>query len=143
MSDEDEAQAARYQLANEGVYGSEPWSHFRIRATGLILTGSGSEHLSRAAEEGVSHMGLVSIEPPNDDLTEDEAQRHLDRHIAVDSQILLHQVAEAVLRIYFEHVDDEPCPWLATVRKRNWRVFEDRCATRYCCAPWTRRSTPT
>jgi hypothetical protein len=54
---------------------------------------------------GTAHFGPQ--DPPPRDARE--------RHIRMESVMIAHRASEALLRLFFAHVEHEECPWLAGV----------------------------
>lgn len=120
-SAEDDVSQERIAGLNERFYSGDPAAYFRTRilATRALLPVDGA--LSDSAK---TLAQAARLDEPG-----------LARHVAIESQLILHHVAEAVLRMYIGHGDDPDCPWLRIASETNFRSLKDRVAAWKSRAP--------
>ena len=63
------------------------------------------------AENGVS-FGAVHLQPPVERISEREFRNDVDFFVAPELQILLHHIAEVLLRVYLAHEGRPQSPWV-------------------------------
>lgn len=104
-------------LINAEFYRSDPAAHFGQRLSRLLnepgtedvdmeLIGEVAKRLGRPVE----HIRNQGQESP--------------WFLAVELELLLHHLAETLLRLYFGHLDQPPCPWLAISSLRTPGQFK-------------------
>lgn len=62
-------------------------------------------------EDGLT-FGPVHLEPPVEGVAEGEFRDDVDFFVASEVQILLHHIAEVLLRLYLSHEGRPECPWV-------------------------------
>ena len=123
MSEEDEdVTAARYQQLNERFYTADPADYFRTRLSTLALVAGRPGDLLDLLKEGVEY-GRIWAKADSD---EEVDAAGVDRYVTIESQILLHHVAEALIRLFFAHVDSPPCPWFELSAETDFGGFKRR-----------------
>lgn len=50
----------------------------------------------------------------------------VERYVQIESQVLLHHAAEALIRLFIAHRASSPCPWLDIAGEKNFATFKDR-----------------
>jgi hypothetical protein len=97
-----------FHSLNERFYRLAPYEYLDARLQSLILTVSddAQDELGRLLARGVSYKNVKATGEPASRTT-------LDSYAAVESTVLLHHAAEALLRLYIAHSHRERCPWLA------------------------------
>lgn len=121
MSSEDSATGEIAEL-NERFYEAEPADYFHIRLLSLLVLGARPEAVMDVLKSEVTYDGIVA--QVSDD-TEIEPSS-LRQYVAMESQVLLHHAAEAVLRLFLGHRDDVACPWLEIAADRDFARFKSR-----------------
>ena len=53
-----------------------------------------------------------------------DSSTEISRYAAIESTVLLHHTAEALLRLYLGHAQANPCPWLAVSSLRSFAKFK-------------------
>jgi hypothetical protein len=69
-------------------------------------------------------IGKAKMSRLGEDATMDQEERR--DYVSAESTVLLHHAAEALVRLYLAHADDEPCPWLEVARLRRPGEFKSR-----------------
>lgn len=95
---------------NAEFYDSSPWTYFEQRLAHLMLVASDHARYRAAFAEPlrldgveltVSHRDTGDVPTPEQSFT------------AIEAEVLLHHIAETLLRFVHGHADEEaPCPWL-------------------------------
>lgn len=108
---------------NRQFYSSNPAEYFRRRLYMLAIYAGASDDVVRLLSEGISYEKIrVQVNLPNS-TAEDKAE--YQSFLITEAEVLLHHAAEALLRLYFAHVDEPPCPWLECARSRVPSEFKD------------------
>jgi hypothetical protein len=101
MSEEDEdVTAARFQQLNKRFYTADPADYFRTRLSTLMLVAGRPGDLLGLLKEGVEYGRIRSQADTNAEV--DAAG--IDRYVTVESQVLLHHVAEALIRLFLAQI---------------------------------------
>jgi len=114
--------AARYQQLNEQFYAAEPSEYFRTRLLTLLLLAGRTDDLLGLLREGVEHAGVTAKVDADAEI--DAAS--MARYVAVESQVLLHSAAEALIRLLLAHAGSPPCPWFEVSSETSFRRFKKR-----------------
>lgn len=123
ISQEEERSAARsYQELNHRLYSSDPADYFRRRLQSVRREVQHVE-AARATPFDEVRRGTEASGPG---AASDHELR--DRYVAIESLVLLHQVAETVVRWHLAHVSPSPCPWLELSAERHSARFNRRVA---------------
>ena len=109
---------------NGHFYSGTPSAYFRTRLNLLVLAAGRPDELAGMLAEGVRYEGLLAKITPGD--KGDGDQRNHTAFLVTESQMLLHHVSEALLRLFLGHADLSPCPWLECASLTSFRVFRDR-----------------
>lgn len=105
-----------FAALNQAFYRAEPAEYLELRLWALASTISGEGEL----EVGFGGFKIGRSAPPTD--------AQLGRYAALESTVLLHHAAEAMLRLYLAHSNRNPCPWLELARLRSFSEFKRRIA---------------
>ena len=123
MSETDEdVTAARYQQLNERFYNADPADYFRIRLSTLLLVAGRTGDLLGLLQEGVEYGRIRAA--ADADAEVDAAS--VARYVAMESQVLLHHAAEALIRLFLAHAGSPPCPWFVLSAETNFSRFKKR-----------------
>lgn len=121
-SNEDgESTAATLKRLNENFYGADPADYFNVRWLALMAFGAKPAQALSLFSEGLTlehiHFQLtdVTIDPNG-----------VRDYVTVESQVLLHQVSETLLRLFLAHRDRPPCPWLELAGELSFPAFKKR-----------------
>lgn len=104
---------ARY--LNRMFYEQDPGHYIHLRLMNLIALGSDPEEFAARFDGSGLSYGRVHVAATGQDFITD-----VDAYLAVESQLLLHHAAEAVIRSFLAHSSDSPCPWLEISRRENF-----------------------
>jgi hypothetical protein len=123
MSEADEdITAARFQQLNERFYTADPADYFRIRLSTLVLVAGRAGDLLGLLKEGVEY-GRIQAKADTD--AEVDAA-DIARYVTIESQVLLHHAAEALIRLFLAHVGNPPCPWFELSAETDFGNFKRR-----------------
>jgi hypothetical protein len=111
----------KYERLNRQFYVADPDSYFQARSLMLLVLGGRPSDVLGLLSEGVMFGHLKSI---GDFGIADE--NGLQQYVAIESQVLLHQAAETLLRLYLGHLDRPPCPWLEIASERQPGTFKTK-----------------
>lgn len=110
------------QDLNQFFYRARPHEYFHHRLFNLILLLTKEEEIAKVAADGLNY-GLVTVEPA---LSYD-GQREpspLWAFATCESQVLIHHIAEVLLRLFLAHRGDPPCPALELAYLRLPKEFK-------------------
>lgn len=72
-------------------------------------------------------MGVFKLAGPEDvqlDSLDKDQREDQQAFVTLETEVLLHHVAETLLRLYLAHENSPPCPWIAVSRERSPRRFK-------------------
>ncbi len=126
MSDDDEI-----RWLNRKFYENSPATYFRDRLQMLILRAAHPNVIDDAighdTKWGQLQLRAESYKGDSGDVAaEKEAAR--SRFLVAESQVLLHHVGEALLRMYLAHERHPLCPWMEIVAYKNQKLFREQVA---------------
>lgn len=116
--EDDSLAPENFAALNESFYQSAPDDHFARKAYQLLYTAAKPDELDEAARHGGIEFDGLRLQPNPEGLWQDS-----DAHaqfLAVESEVLLHHLGEALLRMYLGHEALPPCPWLEIARLRSF-----------------------
>lgn len=102
----------QFDSLNQTFYRGAPHEYIEQRLNSLILIVSESPHVAEAFSTGLG-FGSLTV---RGEFVHDP--RESNDYAAIESVVLLHHAAEALLRLYFAHRDSSECPWLEVARLR-------------------------
>jgi hypothetical protein len=109
---------------NMQFYATNPASYFKRRLHLLLIAAGASDTVQELLTEGVRYEGIISmLEPPEDT---DAEERERQAFLTTEAEVLLHHASEALLRLYFAHVERPQCPWLECARLRSFTKFNQQ-----------------
>jgi hypothetical protein len=105
---------------NRDFYEHSPSQYLRTRITLLIAFGDARAPVHQAVSEGVRawDMSAKLDATPDDDET--------DGYAVVESLSIMYLAAEALLRLYFSHVDEDSCPPLQLSSLTSYTKFKHK-----------------
>jgi hypothetical protein len=105
---------------NAVFYTADPAEFIKMRVKMLSLVGSPDVFLGPAfaVDRRIGSMVVGGSEVP----TSDERQRYL----RTEAVTVVHHASEAVLRLFFAHVDHPECPWLGMSSSLSPRDFKEQ-----------------
>lgn len=112
---------ANYPGLNQLFYGMSPHGYLRMRLRSLYLWLGNPDGMNDLLRAGVKFddMSISRSEDPDE---EDDDERQ--RSAVIECEVLLHHVAETLLRLYLIHSRLPACPWLELSRERDFRKFK-------------------
>lgn len=116
---------ADFRGLNDRFYAADPADYFGRRHIALIVAAGHPGELDALFRSGtkIGEFAVPAAATPRSEPTEAEVRdRH--RYVVAESQVLLHHVAESLMRIFFAHAGDPPCPWLELARVRRPGAFK-------------------
>jgi hypothetical protein len=119
----------QYPELNAMFYNADPAEFIKMRIESLSLMACTDEQISPAFGADRS----ITTQRPDDDAPEvaatfgamdppDEAARK--RYLRMESVMIAHHASEALLRLFFAHVEHEECPWLGMSASTDFREFK-------------------
>jgi hypothetical protein len=114
------------QWLNEQFYEARPWAYFERRLVHLAVVVRRPQALRSIVADGID-IGplLIGAAPASAD---DLGARDDLRFEAAEGEVLLHHVAETLLRLVHAHKSKSavapPCPWLELSRMRDFAAFK-------------------
>jgi hypothetical protein len=113
---------AQYPELNAVLYTADPAEFIKMRIESLSLMAGTDEQLAPlfAADRmiGAAHFG--SMPPPTQDARE--------RYIRMEAVMIANHASEALLRLFFAHVEHPECPWLGTSASMEFGEFKAKVA---------------
>lgn len=113
---------SNHAALNADFYKEKPWRYFQQRLAHLVLVASDSQRYRAVFAEPLS-ISNVSVQV--DVAGSDEYPSAEQSFTAVEAEVLLHHVAETLLRLVHAHSEPDPCPWLRMSRLTSARVFKE------------------
>jgi hypothetical protein len=120
----DETLAARYARLNHEFYTADPADYFHVRWLALVLLAGRAGGAIELFKDGVTYGNVVariddaSIDPDG-----------IRDYVTIESQVLMHQASETLIRLFFAHAGRPECPWLEVARETNFALFKARVRT--------------
>lgn len=109
---------------NRRFYSSNPADYFRRRLYLLAVYAGARGELTDILSNGISYEKLRFQADLSGSTDDDE--RAYQRFLIAEAEVLLHHASEALMRLYFAHLNQPPCPWLACARLRVPRDFKEK-----------------
>ncbi|MCW2771085.1 MAG: hypothetical protein JWR27_2518 [Aeromicrobium sp.] len=106
---------------------SGPHDYIRARLRAIHLAASDSEAILNAAAEGLL-VGNLKTTYPIEDSDPEVVQLTKRDFLVTESTVLFHHAGEALMRLYYAHVDRPECPRLEMARFRDFDEFKSRLA---------------
>jgi hypothetical protein len=108
---------------NDAFYRDAPYHYFNQRFSWLVAAAAQMDDPDLPILP--EFPGLTSALGAVAELDETSFVRERRRtFVAAEAQVLLHQVAEALLRLVRGHIGDPPCPWLQMASDRSFSEFK-------------------
>jgi hypothetical protein len=101
---------------NRAFYAPDPASYFDLRLRRVFELAATTDANDRSAERRLEHGGIAFVVPSVASEPADEHERQ--QFVAIESEMLVHHVAETVLRLYFAHRDSARVPWVELANMR-------------------------
>jgi hypothetical protein len=114
-------------VLNDRFFGLEPWAYLHTRLIGLIALAGKPRALVKLFKEDITLGRRLKICGPVTVPTPYEVQRF----VAVDSEVLLHHAAEAVLRAHLAFASRPDAPWLEIAAHWRPREFKEKVRHRF------------
>lgn len=124
QEDEDLA-TEQFPDLNRQFYASNPAAYFKSRLQLLIMSAGATDQVGHLLANGVEYEGIQAKATSG---VSDEDTREHSAFVTTEAEVLLHHVAEALLRLFFAHADVPLCPWLECARLRNFALFNKHVA---------------
>jgi hypothetical protein len=119
-SDDDQELLKVYERLNRQFYTAEPHRYFERRWLTLVLLARKPDDLAALLADDAQQAHL-QISPQ----TLGAPGGHND-YVAMESEVLLHQASETLLRLFLAHWGTDGCPWLDIAAERTPKQFKDR-----------------
>lgn len=110
-----------YPELNRLFYGMSPHGYLRMRLRSLYLWLGNPDGMNDLLRSGVK-FDEMSINRSEDPDEEDEEERQ--RSAVIECEVLLHHVAETLVRLYLIHSRLPVCPWLELSKERDFKKFK-------------------
>lgn len=106
---------------NRSFYASDPGDHLNLRLQHLLRLAGQTDAELRREEQTYEFGGLsLTIPPISRDPADEDAHKRL---VLIEAEMLLHQTAETLLRLFFAHAGKPDVPWIAISRLRGHGQF--------------------
>lgn len=124
MVDHADRNLATEQLSdlNREFYSTDPSRYFRTRLDSLMMIAARSDLVVQGLRETLEVGTFKATSHDNEYASAEE----IEHYVATEAVIILHHASEALLRLYFAHEHQPPCPWLEASRLRLPRDFKSR-----------------
>ena len=122
------AHVDHFKRLNEEFYANNPSTYFRDRLQMLVLRAANPKLIDENITENTVWGQLrVTAVKPADDSPEAAAKAEAEhsRFLVTESEVILHHVAEALLRMYLAHEGAPECPWLEIAAMQVPRKFRE------------------
>jgi hypothetical protein len=117
----DEELRAKYDRLNAQFYTAEPGHYFRTRWLSLLLTAGRPAEVAALLQAGSTYEHF-SAQANTQEITDAEMQSY----VCMESEVLLHQASETLLRLFLAHWSSSGCPWLDVASERRPGEFKRR-----------------
>lgn len=112
---------AIFDRLNRDFYRADPADYFHTRWLSLVLLAGRPDDVLALLRDGATHGHVhVRIEGSEIDVN------GVRDHVTMDSQVLLHQASEALLRLYLAHAARPLCPWMEVAGETSFGRFKER-----------------
>ncbi|AGB22153.1 hypothetical protein Mycsm_01761 [Mycobacterium sp. JS623] len=105
---------------NATFYTARPADLINMRINMLSLVACSDEVLASAF---ASERRIGDVFIPGGDLPSADDR---DRYLQMEAMMIVHHASEALLRLFFAHVDHPECPWISMSASTNFNEFKDR-----------------
>lgn len=110
-----------YERLNERFYTAGPAEHFRTRWFALLALIGRPDEILEILKSGVAYENVHAV------IGEGEASPEGIRDYAsLESEVLLHQTSECLIRLFLAHAVESGCPWLEVSAERSAWAFKKR-----------------
>ena len=119
---------------NRSFYRAAPHTYLRQRVFSVMAFASRPTEMEKLAQEGFTIGGLaMRWEEDQDDegLSQLLGERARASYLAIESEVLLHHVAETLTRLYRAHAELRPCPAWEMARRTSPGDFKRWLVTRF------------
>lgn len=105
---------------NATFYTARPADFINMRINMLSLVACSDEVLAPAfaSERRIADVCIPAGGLPSAD--------DRDRYLQMEAMMIVHHASEALLRLFFAHVDHPECPWIGMSASTNFNEFKDR-----------------
>lgn len=105
---------------NAVFYSAKPSAFIKMRVQVLTLMGAADPFLAPAfaVDRPIGSLAFGGSEVP---LPEDR-----QRYLRTEAVTIVHHASEAVLRLFFAHIEHPECPWLGMSASTNFRDFKEQ-----------------
>ena len=112
----------QYPELNAVFYSADPAAFINMRIEALSLMACPDQQLVSAYQTD-RRIGSVSFRGTT---VPDEQDRQ--RYIQTEAMMIVHHASEALLHLYFAHVEHPECPWLGMASSNDFRAFKKKIA---------------
>lgn len=131
---ETSAGRAEFAALNQSFYSADPVRYYRSRLLLVMLAAGKPDGLESLLNAGVEYEGLTfgpdQVRWPHAGEDPDELA-----FLIIESEQLLHQVTETLLRLFLAHRNHPPVPWLEVASLTRFDKFK-RLASELATDPW-------
>lgn len=112
--------AKQFPELSARFYSARPANFITLRVNMLSLLACSADLIAPAfaSERRIGNIRMSGTDLPNDD----------DRecYLQMESLMIVHHASEALLRLFFAHIDHPECPWIGMSASSNFNDFKDR-----------------
>ena len=105
---------------NATFYTARPAEFINMRINVLSLMACEEEQLAPAfgTQRTIGDVSLTAMSPPSD--------KERNRYIQTEAMMIVHHASEALLRLFFAHVEHPECPWLGMASSTSFVEFKEK-----------------
>jgi hypothetical protein len=109
---------------NAQFYAADPAHYLRLRLMSLLVLVCRADDVAAAIRGGISYAGVTVVYDMEEEDDSEGDEEFLRRYATAESQVLLHQTAEALIRLFLAHADTPDCPWLEVALRTDFARFK-------------------
>jgi hypothetical protein len=112
------------EALNRAFYAADPADYFARRFRAVVALAAHTDEQLRA-EEKVYYYGGIQLTVP-DSRTDPPDERGHERFVLIEAEMLVHHLAETLLRMFFAHAVGPDAPWTEVSKLRGFGDFKRR-----------------
>jgi len=109
-------------------YKASPHKYFDRRLRALLVMLGAESAVDELFKAGLHYKDFTAKDAPEEAGAGEGSDAGRDQYAAVEAVVLLHHVAESMMRLYLAHANRNPFPWLEVAKLTDFREFKKRIA---------------